>query len=157
MPGIHTPDSVKVRHEGHAWFIELEQGKDIRFDSIRPGGIRFERIAAVLNNEADLDGLKSQLDSLASDGLILDLQLSGRLPAEQRKNLGAWLQEKSPTFLNLSFDLADIREELDPSKLAKYWPEGSLPFDLIRELLESDPNNDDAHLAMELLENTRNQ
>ena len=157
MPGIHTPDSVKVRHEGHAWSIELEQGKDIRFESIRPGGVRFERIAAVLNNGADLDRLKSQLDSLASDGLVLDLQLSGRLTGEQRKNLGALLQEKSPNFLNLAFDLADIREELDPDRLSKYWPEGSLPFDLIRELLESDPNSDDAHLAMELLENTRTQ
>ena len=157
MPGIHSPDSVKVKHAGHAWYIELEQGKDIRFESVRPGGIRFERIAAVLNNGAELDSLKSQLDSLASDGLILDLQLSGRLPAEERKNLAASLQEKSSSFLNLAFDLADIREELDPAKLTKYWPEGSLPFDLIRDLLESDPNGDDAHLAMELLENTRTQ
>jgi exonuclease SbcD len=157
MPGIHTPDSVKVKHEGHAWSIELEQGKEILFESMRPAVVRFERIAFVVNNTADCEGLKNQLNVLASDGLVLDLQLSGRLPAEQRKNLGAWLQEKSPYFLNLSFDLADIREELDPDQLAKYWPEGSLPFDLIRELLESDPNNDDAHLAMELLENSRNQ
>jgi exonuclease SbcD len=151
MPGIHTPDSVKVRHEGHAWYMELENGKDIRYESFQPGSIRFERLALELNSATGLDKLKKELNIRASDALILNLQLSGRLAADQRKDLAHWLNQQSPSYLHLSFDLADIREELDPARLTSYWPEGSLPFDLIQALLAEDPKGDDAQLATELL------
>jgi exonuclease SbcD len=152
MPGIHTPDSVKVRHEGHAWYMELENGKDIRYESFRPGAIRFERMAAELNDETGLESFKLETEKLASSGLILDLELSGRLPADLRQHLSAWLQEKSNSFLHLSFDLRDIKEMHDLNQLNKHWPEGSLPHDLLRQLLETDPKGDDAQLAMQILE-----
>jgi hypothetical protein len=152
MPGIHTPDSVKVRHEGHAWYMELENGKDIRYESIRPGAIRFERIAAELNDEAGLESFKMKIEKLSSSSLILNLELSGRLPVDLRQHLSAWLQEISSSFLHLSFDLRDIKEKHDLNQLNKHWPEGSLPHDLLRQLLETDPRGDDAQLAMQILE-----
>lgn len=158
MPGIHTPDSVKVKHGGHSWYIELEQGKDIYFESFRPGALYFERLSLEFSRGGlRPDDLKNKLESLKSDGLILDLVLSGRLPAEERRSLAEWLNQKSGTFLNLAWDLDDVREEPDPALLSKHWPEGSLPFQLIGKLLENNPEGDDARLAMELFENNRNQ
>ena len=158
MPGIHTPDSVKVKHGGHAWYLELEQGKNIRFESFRPGAIAFERIAMEFSRGGkNAEALQQELQALRSGGLILDLVLSGRLPAEERSRLAAWLSEKSSAFLHLSWDLNDVREELNSAQLSRHWPEGSLPYDLIRDLMAANPDGDDAQLAMELLEKTRNQ
>jgi DNA repair exonuclease SbcCD nuclease subunit len=158
MPGIHTPDSVKVKHPGHAWYLELIQGKDIRFESFQPGAIRFERLSMEFSRAGDNpEILKKKVESLRSDGLILDLVLSGRLPAEERKALADWLEEISKAFLHLDKDLGDVQEEADPRQLSQIWPEGTLPNALIKELLNLNPEGDDARLAMELYVKTRKQ
>jgi DNA repair exonuclease SbcCD nuclease subunit len=158
MSGIHTPDSVKVKHPGNAWLLELDEKKNIRFESFCPGSIRFERLHMELGRVGhNAEYLKKQVNDLASGGLILELVLSGRLPAEEHRSLAAWLEQKSKEFLCISLDSDDLHEEPDLSKLSRHWPEGSLPFDLIQELLAENPQGEDALLAMELLENHRNK
>jgi exonuclease SbcD len=158
MPGIHTPDSVKVKHSGHAWLLELEQGREIRFRSINPGAIRFERIALQLKNSEDIDLLKKQIKGFESDKQVLELQLSGSLSGEMRRHLADWMKQQTTRFLHLEADMNDIHEQLDPAQLEKYWPEGSLPFEWIQELLRKEKTgSEDAVLAMELLEIARNQ
>lgn len=54
MAGIHTPDSVRVRHGGSAWYLECEPDRVLRYEKLGPGTIRFARIERELRNQTDV-------------------------------------------------------------------------------------------------------
>ncbi len=45
MPGIPTPDSVKCKHPGHAWWIELDANGIRRFEQLATGAPRFDPVS----------------------------------------------------------------------------------------------------------------
>jgi DNA repair protein SbcD/Mre11 len=151
MPGIHTPDSVKCSHPGHAWWIELDADGTCRSEQLTTGGIRFVRIKLDLNHANDIGDLRSKCESLDAPNTILDLQLSGRLREEEIAELNAMLGIISPAFLNFSQE-RNIAAVLDAAAIAKRFPEGTLPSTLLQALLADEPHPGDAHLALDIIE-----
>lgn len=151
MPGIHTPDSVKCSHPGHAWWIELEAKGAFRHEQLTTGGVKFVRLRREVENADQVDALRSQCAALDAPNTILDLQLSGRLREDEMSELIQWIDGIAPTFLHLSHDL-DIAPVLDATGVAKRFPEGTLPNELLLGLLADEANPGDAHLALEIIE-----
>lgn len=151
MPGIHTPDSVKCSHPGHAWWIELEPDGACRHEQLMTGGVRFVRLRRELENADQVDALRSECAAFDAANTVLDLQLSGRLREEVVTDLIQWIDGIAPTFLHLTHDL-DIAPVLDAAGIAKKFPEGTLPSELLLGLLADEENPGDAHLALEIIE-----
>lgn len=151
MPGIHTPDSVKCSHPGHAWWIEMDADGTCRHEQLTTGAICFVRMNLSLQHANDLRDLKTKCESLDAPNTILDLQLTGRLREEEIAELNAMLSAISPSFLNFSQD-RDIAAVLDASAISKRFPEGTLPSALLQALLSDDAHPGDAHLALDIIE-----
>jgi DNA repair exonuclease SbcCD nuclease subunit len=151
MPGIHTPDSVKCSHSGHAWWIELDADGNCRHEQLTTGAIRFVRINPDLHHANDILELRAKCEALDAPNTVLDLQLTGRLREEEISALNAMLGDISPSFLNFSQD-RDIAPVLDAAAIAKRFPEGTLPSALLHALLNDDAHPGDAHLALDIIE-----
>ncbi|MEX1115091.1 MAG: DNA repair exonuclease [Akkermansiaceae bacterium] len=152
MPGIHTPDSVKCSHPGHAWWIELEPDGSSRHEQLTSGAIRIVRLTRSLNHASDIAALQANCAALDAPNTVLDFQLTGRLHAQELAELHLALDALQPSFLHLSRE-QDIAQALDAAAIAKRFPEGTLPNDLLQALLaDQELHPGDAHLALELIE-----
>jgi hypothetical protein len=151
MPGIHTPDSVKCTHPGHAWWIEMDADGTCRHDQLTTGVIRFVRMNPSLNHATDISTLRAKCEALDAPNTILDLQLTGRLREEEVAELNTVLDDLRPRFLNFSRD-QDIDPVLDAATISKRFPEGTLPGTLLHALLEDEDHPGDANLALDIIE-----
>lgn len=151
MPGIHTPDSVKCSHPGHAWWIEMDADGSCRQEQLTTGAIRFIRLNPDLRHTHDIADLRKTCESMDAPNTILDLQLTGRLRENEIDDLNAMLNGIGPTFLNFSQD-RNIAAVLDAAAIASRFPEGTLPGTLLQALLADEAHPGDAHLAFDIIE-----
>jgi exonuclease SbcD len=151
MPGIHTPDSVRCTHPGHAWWIEMDTDGASHHEQIATGALRFVRIAAELNHATDIATLRRQCDGLNAPHTLLNLQLTGRLKAEDLQELNLLAIELEKRFLHVSRD-QEIAEVLTSEAIAARFPNGTLPHALLTALLADEAHPGDAQVALSLIE-----
>jgi exonuclease SbcD len=151
MPGIHTPDSVKCSHPGHAWWIELGADGSCRHEQLISGGVRFVRLRRSLENTADIEALRATCESLDAPNTVLDLQLTGRLKEDELSELNLLIDGMKSNFLHLTRE-QDIAKVLDAAGIASRFPDGTLPNKLLLSLLADEANAGDAHLALDIIE-----
>jgi DNA repair protein SbcD/Mre11 len=151
MPGIHTPDSVKCKHPGHAWWIELDPGGDCRHEQLTTGDIRITRFERTLATSTDLAALQAGCEALDPEKTVLSFKLDGRLAQEEMQALAAWLKELEQRFLHVSSEL-DIAVVPSAAEIAAKYPEGTLPHALLHGLLADESHPGDAQLALEIIE-----
>ena len=150
MPGIHTPDSVKCTHPGHAWYIELEPGGACRFEQLTPGALRFVRLREHLDHADAIAALRQRCAGLDAPATVLDLELKGRLSGEGQEQLNALLAELEGRFLHVGADL-DIERMLTPEAIGGLFPDGTLPHALLTALLADADHPGDARVALDLI------
>lgn len=151
MPGIPTPDSVKVTRPGQAWWIELELGGNCHFEPVLTEGIRFVRLKRELQNAVDLQRLRTDCNKLDAPNTVLDLIFSGRLSSEDQDLLRNLLAEITPSFLHVSID-QEIATLLSSAEIASRFAAGTLPNELLHALLADPSHPNDAHIALEIIE-----
>lgn len=151
MPGIHTPDSVKCTHPGHAWWIELEADGTCRHELCTTGAIRFVRMKRCMLHADDITSLQQECDGLDAPNTVLDLQLVGTLPEEDLRTLTRWLNKLPARFLHAT-DERDITALLSPETIAKQFVENTLQHALLTELLADTEHQGDAQVALELID-----
>lgn len=151
MPGIHTPDSVKCTHPGHAWWIELEADGTIKHEQLTTGTIRFVRLEKRLEHVNDIDALRQTVQAMDAPSTMLDLQLTGRLSEADLGTLNTLVDELAQRFLHIARD-QDIDQVLDAAAIAISFPEGTLPHALLTGLLTDMEHPGDAHAALQLIE-----
>jgi len=181
MPGIPTPDSVKCRHRGHAWYLEIAADGVTGFEQLVTGGLRFVRLERTLRGRADIEQLERATAELAAGtppvapaeptaraapeagvsagglsarDIVLDLQLDGRLRTADRAALEALLERLREQFLFVSCVPA-IAHELDAAELEGLYPAGSLPHRVLAKLIGDPDHPDAAWLAHELFQELR--
>lgn len=137
MPATHTPDSIKRNHPGYAWIIEAEKGKDLKFEQIICGNIRFIRKEKQLFDDADVDGLIGDLEISGSEKIILDLIISGRLTENAIQRIIEWHKNVKDKFLDFSsIDLDQLEKRIDKNYIERTYPHDSLPYRLLTELAD---------------------
>lgn len=154
MPGIHTPDSVKITHPGHAWWIELGADGSCRHEQMITGVVRFARMRLLLESASEIDNLRVVCESLDASNTVLDLQLTGSLKAEELSELNQLLDGMKSRFLHFTRE-QDIAQVLDAAGIARRFPDGTLPNKLLLGLLADESNAGDAHLALNIIETLR--
>ena len=152
MPGVHTPNSIKCTHSGHAWWVELETDGSCDFLSVSEGAIRFARIDRALEHSGDIDALRQDSESFDAHQTVLHLQLSGRLKDDELAELITVVEELRSQFLHLEVE-QDIAKVLHAESVARRFPDGTLPNALLLALLSDQSEPGDAYLALKLIEN----
>jgi DNA repair exonuclease SbcCD nuclease subunit len=99
MPATHTPESVKRKIPGFAWFIEVSEQKQLQFEQITTGNLRFSRQILSFSRQYTLSDFRAQEATWRSNQLILDLKLSGSLSNDELEELRALLSEIVPHYL----------------------------------------------------------
>jgi|694.fasta_scaffold12395_4 DNA repair exonuclease SbcCD nuclease subunit len=156
MPGIPTPDSVKVTRPGQAWWIELELGGNCCYEPVQTDGIRFVRMKLELQNQGDLQRLKTECANLDAPNTVLDLIVNGRLSSEDQELFREFVTEISSCFLHVSVD-QEIATLLTPAEIASRFAGGTLPNELLQALLADASHPNDAHIALEIIESLNNK
>ncbi len=151
MPGIHTPDSVRCKHAGHAWWVELEADGISKFEQLTTGALRFVRLSHTLEHADHIAALQRECDAIDAPNTVLDLQLSGRLREVDLTSLNNWAAALTNTFLHVRRE-QDIDHLLDSATIASRYPDGTLPHALLTELLADTEHPGDAYLALQLIE-----
>jgi len=156
MPGIHTPDSVKCSHAGHAWWIEMEVDGTCRHELLTTGNVLFRRLKREILDASGIAALKAECASFDAPNTILSLQLHGRLKEGEMLELKEWLEQIRSTFMDISCDL-DIAAVLDAAAIGGKFPEGTLPHALLHRLLADESHPGDAQLALEIIESLQSK
>jgi exonuclease SbcD len=151
MAGTHTPDSLRCRHAGSAWSIECDGDRVTRYERLAPGGIAFRRLTQELLSADDVADLVRTCDALDAASTVLDLQLSGRLSANERAQLTAEIDRLRPAFLNLT-DESDVHDRIDAAQIEREYRSGGLAQRLLTALLADIDHPDAATLAHQLIE-----
>lgn len=154
MPGIHTPDSVKCGHPGHAWYVEVTADGVESFEQITSGAIRFARLPATLQSAADIATLRETCSRLTAADTVLDLQLDGRLKVEDRRTLDAVVKDLRRSFLSVTCDQT-LAHEITREELAQEYPSGSVASRILERLFDDADHPDAVWLAHELFQRLR--
>lgn len=154
MPGIHTPDSVRCTHPGHAWYIELGTDGTCHHEQLTTGAIRFHRRTATLEHANDILALEQQLAAWDAPNTVLDLQLNGRLDHMLLNQLAGLLERLRTRFLHLTTEV-DVEEVLTPAEIAERFPDGTLPHALLTALLADPEHPGDAQVALDIIQDLR--
>lgn len=151
MAGTHTPDSLRCRHGGAAWWIECDGERVVGYERLSPGRIRFVRLERELASADDIAALLADCAGCDAASTVLDLQLSGRLAAAERDTLDAAIEEMRPRFLALSEE-RDIHDRIDAAQVEARYRSGGLAHRLLTALLADAEHPDAATLAHELIQ-----
>ncbi len=151
MAGAHTPDSLRCRHAGSAWFLECDGDRVARYERLAPGRISFVRIEQELVSANDVATLVRWCEAFDAGTTILDLQLTGRLSAAEKADLTAAIDRLQPGFLNLTIEAA-FHDRIDAARIAARYPDGGLARRLLTSLSADPEHPDAATLAHELIE-----
>ena len=151
MAGTHTPESLRCRHGGSAWWIECDADRVTRYERLAPGRMRFVRLERELVSMDDIAALVRDCEAIDTRSTVLDLQLSGRLSAAERETLDAAVDEMRRRFLAISEE-RDLRRRIDAAQVDACYRTGGLAHRLLTTLLADEEHPDASTLAHELIE-----
>lgn len=150
--GTPEPDGLNYRHSGQAWYIELDEEKQIEASKIITGNYLFQDIAREINSEDDLNSLIKEIGNDNAAGKILRLKLSGRINQEvyNKKNDYYREIEEKVAYARILDD--DLNLKLTRDKIAEEFPADSFPSQVLNELLEDEKA---LELAYELMQEVK--
>jgi len=151
MAGTHTPDSLRCRHAGSAWWIECDENRVTRYERLSSGRIMFRRIERELVSAEDVSALVRSCEALDAGTTLLDLQLSCRLSAGEQADLGRAVDRLRPRFLCLTEE-SDVHERIDAARIEARYRDGGLAHRLLTALLADVEHPDAATLAHDVIE-----
>ena len=155
MAGTHTPESLRCRHAGSAWWIECDGDRVTRYDRLSPGRLRFVRIEREVCSADDIAAVLAECRGHEAARTILDLQLSGRLSAAEKATLDDAIAVLRPGFLHIT-DESEIHGRIDAAQVASTYSDDGLAARLLTALLADEAHPDAATLAHELIQEARN-
>jgi DNA repair exonuclease SbcCD nuclease subunit len=145
MPATHTPESVKRKIPGFAWFIEVNEQKQLRFEQITTGNLRFSRQILSFGRQYTLPDFRAQETGWRSKQLILDLKLSGSLSQDDLVELRDLLNEIAPHYLHVDCE-NQVGVAVDKAFIQNTFAEGTTAYKWLSNIAE-EPNTD---LALQL-------
>jgi DNA repair exonuclease SbcCD nuclease subunit len=146
--GTPEPDGMDCSHHGTAWYVELNENKEVEAEQIKTGNYHFADLQAELNSLSELENLISDILASEAETKILRLQLKGELPREEfaeKDNEFARLRDKC---FYVKIDQNDLTIRIDQNLIAEEFAENSFPYQLLKEL---EADHQAQHLAYKML------
>jgi calcineurin-like phosphoesterase family protein len=145
MPATHTPESVKRKIPGFAWFIEVNEQKQLRYEQITTGNLRFSRQILSFGRTYTLSDFQQQELGWRNAQLILDLKLSGSLSQDELSELQKQIKSLSDHYLYIDCD-NQVGVAVDTAFIQNTFAEGTSAYQWLTAISE-EPDSD---LALQL-------
>jgi DNA repair exonuclease SbcCD nuclease subunit len=146
--GTPEPDGMDCRHQGTAWFIELDQKKQVQAEQVRTGIYHFSDLEKEISSKLELEKLIAEILAFEPQNKILRLKLIGELAREDFEEKDRYLTELRDNCFYTKIDQSDLKMKIDQDLIAAEFAENSFPYQLLNELEE---NNQALHLAYKML------
>jgi exonuclease SbcD len=151
----HTPDGFAKKHSGHFWYIEVDDKKTVRGTLNSSDSFRFVTLDKTINSIGDFDALKTELDTFNKAKTALRISISGRLDKEQINECEKYLEKIKDEFLYFEKN-GKIKLKIDKKYINEHFPNDSLPYKLLNELLDVKDDGMALQLCNELIETEKN-
>ena len=145
MPATHTPESVKRKIPGFAWFIEVNEQKQLRYEQITTGNLRFSRQILSFGRTYTLSDFQQQELGWRNKQLILDLKLSGSLSQDELSELHTLIKSLSNHYLHVDCE-NQVGVAVDTAFIQSAFAEGTSAYQWLTAISE-EPDSD---LALQL-------
>ncbi|MEI8101553.1 MAG: hypothetical protein WCH09_08370, partial [Bacteroidota bacterium] len=145
MPATHTPESIKRKIPGHAWFIEIIEKKQLRFEQLNTGNLRFSRQILTFGRNYSLSDFQREELGWRNQKLILDLKLSGSLSENDLTDLGEHLRTLQNHYLQIDIENT-VGVAVDAAFIQKTYAEGTTAYQWLSAIAEEQ----DSELALQL-------
>ena len=145
MPATHTPESIKRKTPGYAWLIDVNDKKQLRFEQLTTGNLRFSRQIFSFGRDFTLNDFKKLELGWRNVNLILDLKLSGSLAESDLLELSDLLKSLSSEYLHVDFENT-VGVAVDPAFIQKTYAEGTTAY----RWLSSIATEPDSELALQM-------
>lgn len=134
--GIHEPDAINYRHEGSAFYIEIDPDKRVHAKRIPTGYYRFYELREQLSSQNTLEEVIQRLIETYSERSVIRLTLMGRISKEENQ-----IKQTLYDQLHEAVFYADIRDddcllEISSKIISEEFVEGSFPFKLLQKLID---------------------
>lgn len=131
----HTPDGSGRKHNGHYWYIEVDEKKNINAVLKNSNSFSFVDIEKKINSFADFENLKSEMESFDKSKTALQLSLTGRLDKEQIEEVEKYFDAAKKEFL--LFDRSGkLGLKIDKKYIDENFENDTIQYKLMSELLK---------------------
>ena len=132
-PGTPEPDGFDCRHEGKAWFIEIDEDKQIHADLQLVGKYQFTKCSEKINSLKDLEKFLENYTTKDYSNHLIKLSLKGRLSKENYEQIPDIIKnvENKALYLNV---VNDINEEITLNIINSEFTQESFPHQLLTQL-----------------------
>lgn len=145
MPATHTPESIKRKIPGHAWFIEIIEKKQLRFEQLTTGNLRFSRQILTFGRNYSLSDFQREELGWQNAKLLLDLKLSGSLSENDLTDLAEHLKTLPDKYLQIDIENT-VGVAVDSAFIQKTYAEGTTAYQWL-SAIAAEP---DSELALQL-------
>ncbi|RAK05048.1 DNA repair exonuclease SbcCD nuclease subunit [Halanaerobium saccharolyticum] len=146
--GTPEPDGMDCRHQGSAWYIELDEENQVQAERIRTGNYHFSDLEKIINSQSELENLVNQILSFAPENKILRLKLKGELPRDDFTVKDKYLSELRDNCFYAKIDQSALNIKIDQDLIKEEFVENSFPHQLLSEL---EDNKQAQQLAYKML------
>jgi hypothetical protein len=136
---------VKRKIPGFAWFIEVNEQKQLRYDQITTGNLRFSRQILSFGRTYTLSDFQQQELGWRNKQLILDLKLSGSLSQDELSELHTLIKSLSNHYLHVDCE-NQVGVAVDTAFIQSTFAEGTSAYQWLTAISE-EPDSD---LALQL-------
>lgn len=136
--GTPEPDGLDCSHRGYAWYIEMDDNKDINAERINTGVYHFEDLEYEIKSEPDFDKLLRNLKADDPESKVFRLKLAGSIPKELFADKQKYIDQiRENTFYSV-IDQTELRMQIDQEMIAEEFSVGSFPYQLLNELADKE-------------------
>ncbi|MTI65278.1 MAG: DNA repair exonuclease [Firmicutes bacterium] len=146
--GTPEPDGMDCNHEGSAWFIELDENKNVTAESVKTGRYKFMDIDYKIEDENDFKNLNRKF---YSDNILARINLNGRIDRKLYENRYNYYNELSKKLVYLDIDDTNLGIKITKEVIEKEFTKDSFPYQFLKGLYEDSQDEDALQLAYELI------
>lgn len=146
--GTPEPDAMDCQHFGSAWFIELNENKNIKAKQLETGIFHFSDLEKEIKSKKDLNKIADSILSSNADKKILRLKLKGELSREEFTEKDNIIRKIRDNCFYSQIDQNQLTIKLDHKSLTDEFSETSFPYQILEDL---EDNPEAMYLAYKML------
>lgn len=135
--GTPEPDGLNYRGEGSAWYITLDNGKNMA-EKVVTGEYRFFDEKFHVNQDEDLNSIMSWAVKDDPTKKIIRLTLQGSVSNELYESLRDFYDDLQSKIFHLIVDDSKLRIRINKETIEKEFTRGSFPYEFLNGLIHDE-------------------
>lgn len=147
--GTPEPDGLDCRHGGHAWFISINENKDVHAKLLQTGQYSFYDIERKVECEHCLEDIKAEILNNDCSKSIYRINLYGRVERELLEQINKLRKELTEKVAYLDLREENLKLKITSDEIEREYTKDSFPYQILSQLKNED--EDALQLAYDLI------